>query len=90
MRRKTDAENVCGDEPEKGQWFWQCPFPDVLEEMCRILQCDRLYILPSSIHDAIVMPQDLGMSPEELQGMVKNVNKDCVTEEEYLSDSVYG
>ena len=23
---KTDAENVCGDEPEKGQWFWQCPF----------------------------------------------------------------
>lgn len=30
------------------------------------------------------------MSPEELQEMVKNVNKDCVTEEEYLSDSVYG
>lgn len=65
-------------------------YPDVLEEMCRILQCDKLYILPSSIHEAIVMPQDLGMSPEELQGMVKNVNKDCVTEEEYLSDSVYG
>ncbi len=70
--------------------FGSVLFPDVLKEMCRILQCDRLYILPSSIHEAIVMPQDLGMSPEELQGMVKNVNKDCVTEEEYLSDSVYG
>ena len=70
--------------------FGSVLYPDVLEEMCRILQCDRLYILPSSIHEAIVMPQDLGMSPEELQEMVKNVNKDCVTEEEYLSDSVYG
>lgn len=70
--------------------FGSVLYPDVLEEMCRILQCDRLYILPSSIHEAIVMPQDLGMSPEELQKMVKNVNKDCVTEEEYLADSVYG
>lgn len=75
---------------KKVNGFSSVLYPDVLEEMCRILQCDRLYILPSSIHEAIVMPQDLGMSPEELQGMVKNVNKDCVTEEEYLSDSVYG
>lgn len=75
---------------KKVNGFGSVLYPDVLEEMCRILQCDRLYILPSSIHEAIVMPQDLGMSPEELQGMVKNVNKDCVTEEEYLSDSVYG
>lgn len=70
--------------------FGSVLYPDVLEKMCQILQCDRLYILPSSVHEAIVMPQDLGMSPEELQEMVKNVNKDCVTEEEYLSDSVYG
>ena len=49
-----------------------------------------LYILPSSKHECIVLP-DLGdeMNLEELKGMVGIVNQEEVREEDFLSNSVY-
>lgn len=46
------------------------------------------YILPSSIHELLVVPQSLG-EPEELAYMVREVNETAVRRQDYLSDNVY-
>lgn len=48
----------------------------------------NLFILPSSIHEVIVLP-DHGYSVDELREIVHDVNLHEVTLEEQLSDSVY-
>lgn len=47
------------------------------------------YILPSSIHDLILLPDDDSVSAECLKEMVKEVNKSTVAREEWLSEDVY-
>lgn len=47
------------------------------------------YILPSSVHELLFLPEEKGMSPEELQKMVKEINETQVAPEEVLSDNVY-
>lgn len=49
----------------------------------------NLYILPSSIHEILIVPDDTFMSLEQLKEMVKDVNKNHVLDEEILSDCVY-
>lgn len=46
------------------------------------------FILPSSIHETLIMG-DGYMSGEELRQMVTSVNRESVTKEEFLSDNVY-
>lgn len=48
-----------------------------------------LYILPSSVHEVILIPKDDTMEWEKLQEMVKEVNSTQVEDVEVLSDSVY-
>lgn len=47
------------------------------------------YILPSSIHELILVPKGEGVNSEELRNIVKNVNETSVESEEFLSDEVY-
>lgn len=47
-----------------------------------------LYILPSSIHEVIVVPAEK-MESDELRRMVMEVNKSELDKEEFLSDNVY-
>ena len=47
------------------------------------------YLLPSSIHEFLVVPAEEGICEGYLQEMVRAVNKTEVAEEEVLSDSVY-
>ena len=48
-----------------------------------------LYILPSSIHEVILLP-DTGLgSPQELKRMIHEVNSTQVAPEEVLSNSLY-
>lgn len=48
-----------------------------------------LYILPSSVHELIIVPQNCGMSKWDLMDMVKSVNDDEVGPQEILSYMVY-
>lgn len=48
-----------------------------------------LYILPSSIHEIIVLPVDFRDDVTGLKDMVNTVNQTQVLPEEFLSDSVY-
>ena len=47
-----------------------------------------LYILPSTIHELLAVPSDIG-DPQELRMMVAAVNENDVPKEELLSDNVY-
>lgn len=63
-------------------------YQQVLEEFAEEAGSD-LYILPSSIHEVILVPVTIRMKKEELMDMVLDVNITQVPEEEILSDRVY-
>ena len=62
-------------------------FADEFRWLAQELGSD-LYILPSSIHEVLLLPESAG-SPEELAGIVREVNRTQVLPEERLSDNVY-
>lgn len=63
-------------------------YENTLKEVAEKLQAD-LYILPSSIHEVILIPQTEEISGQELSLMVQEVNRTQLEKEEILSDHVY-
>lgn len=63
-------------------------YDDVLKEIADRLDCD-LYILPSSVHEVILMPATVTESVLALSRMVCEINQSEVEEEEILSDHIY-
>ena len=47
------------------------------------------YVLPSSIHETLIIPKDAGMELKDLEQMVQEVNQTQVAHQERLSDHVY-
>ena len=47
------------------------------------------YILPSSIHELLLLPDDGDTDAQTLRGMVMDVNASTVSAEDFLSDNVY-
>lgn len=60
----------------------------VLEEVAERIGSD-FYILPSSIHECMIVPALLYVDCRELHEMVHEINGACVAEEEILGESVY-
>jgi hypothetical protein len=63
-------------------------YSDVLSQFAMRLETD-LYILPSSVHEVILLPAASNTSVEELNQMVCDVNETQVLSEEVLSDHIY-
>lgn len=63
-------------------------YPGTLQEIAGQFGAD-LYILPSSVHEVVIVPADAGESPEFLREMVQEVNATQVLPEELLSDHLY-
>ena len=61
---------------------------DLLEKLAQLKETD-LYILPSSVHEVILLPALDCWDVDELRQMVKNVNAGWVDKMEWLSDEVY-
>ena len=61
---------------------------DILKEVADNVNSD-LYILPSSIHEIIVVPTVIGLLQNELRQMVKEVNCEKVGDEDRLTDTIY-
>ena len=65
----------------------------IMSESIQQMVADRVggdyYVLPSSVHEVLIVPQSAGMDPEELTDMVNTVNEGCVMQDEILSDHVY-
>lgn len=63
-------------------------YPGIMDVIANIMKGDY-FILPSSIHEVILMPKRMGKSVEELEQIVKNANKTNVSSNEFLSNHVY-
>lgn len=63
-------------------------YPGVLEMIGDILEEDY-YILPSSIHEIVIVPASESLTPEEMDKMVAEINEAHVLEEEVLSNHAY-
>lgn len=63
-------------------------YPGELEKFSEKKGCN-LYILPSSVHEVLLLPDRGKEDPKMLMKMVRKINREMVSEEEILSDSVY-
>ena len=63
-------------------------YPEFMENMGELLGND-FFILPSSIHEMLILPDDGQVDAEMLRDMVKEVNAIQVAPEERLTDDVY-
>ena len=63
-------------------------YPGALKGAADMIGKD-LYVMPSAVHEAVLVPAGRFMEASELFGMVREVNASCVAEEEVVSDSVY-
>lgn len=48
-----------------------------------------VYLLPSSVHEVLLVPKSIPVSPAELGAMVREINREEVLKEEVLSDRIY-
>lgn len=63
-------------------------YTDCLRQFAARMQKD-IYILPSSIHEVLLVPEISEMSAWDLRQIVEQVNHQIVSEEEILSNHVY-
>ena len=63
-------------------------YPHILEMIGEILQSDY-YILPSSIHEVIILSAETAIDKRDLLNMVSEINSMHLEEEEVLSENVY-
>ena len=47
------------------------------------------YLLPSSIHEFLIVPDHEHINPLKLKGIVRDINEKLVDREEFLSDNIY-
>lgn len=63
-------------------------YPRALEQISSFFK-SSFFILPSSIHESIIVPDSGRFNPEDLRVIVQDVNRRAVAEEEILSDQIY-
>ena len=63
-------------------------YPGVLEKVDQLFP-DGFYILPSSVHELLIVPKSPEMDPKELGNMVRAINQSEVAKEDQLSDRIY-
>lgn len=63
-------------------------YKDVLERFSQKIE-DDLVILPSSVHETILLPLQKNNSKESLREMVYDANRTMLDQSEFLSDNVY-
>ena len=63
-------------------------YPDQLETIAQQMGTD-FFVLPSSVHEVLILPDDGTTEPDSLQFMVREINQSTVAPEDRLSDFVY-
>ncbi len=74
--------------PQKSRGAATMLYPGLLQSIAEATQ-SSFYILPSSIHEVLIMKEGNGMEAKELQGMVMEINQNQVPPQEVLSNQVY-
>ncbi len=99
MDLRTEGENTCRSEEEllPGRLYVftnrsRCLGASGLlyDEMIRnVLGEKKCYVLPSSIHEILFLPDDDGIDAQSLCAIVREINSTNVSPREKLSDHVY-
>ena len=63
-------------------------YPDVQEKAAELMG-SGYYVLPSSVHECILVPDTAGHNEKDLCAMVKEANRTVVEQKDVLSDNVY-
>lgn len=63
-------------------------YPGLPERLCRRIG-GSFYVLPSSIHECILLPEQYAPAPGKLRELVKEINRTQLAPQDVLSDSVY-
>ena len=63
-------------------------YPQILERFQLYIR-GGFYLLPSSIHEVILIPKKTGIDPLYLRNMVRDINRISTPTEEILSDEIY-
>ncbi|MBR5578543.1 MAG: hypothetical protein IKW28_06055 [Lachnospiraceae bacterium] len=63
-------------------------YNDVMEEIAELLDNDY-YVIPSSVHELIILEKKEDICPSVLNDMIVDVNQTQVEEEEWLGDHAY-
>lgn len=63
-------------------------YPKFLQQLATVVG-GSYYLLPSSIHEMLIIEGSTTMTVQQLQQMVHDVNEQCVRADEVLSDDVY-
>lgn len=61
----------------------------VMDEVKETFGKDVLYVIPSSVHDMLIMPYDEDFAFEDLEEMIREVNETQLLDSEILSDRAY-
>lgn len=64
-------------------------YDNILHDFCVNFEKDRVIVLPSSIHEVIIVLPDISMDKDELKRMVMEINDCSLKAEDVLSDDVY-
>lgn len=60
--------------------------PSAMQEASDRLDSEVLYIIPSSTHEVILLSRDSGVTPDQLDTIIREVNREIVQPHERLSD----
>ena len=63
-------------------------YTNIAKEMAELFDRD-LILLPSSVHEWLLMPDDEGLDLADMAGMVREINATVVEEKDFLSDHIY-
>lgn len=74
--------------PQKNNGAAVLLYPGLLQSIAEATQ-SSFYILPSSIHEVLLIKEDNGMGAKELQSMVMDINQREVLPQDVLSNQVY-
>lgn len=64
-------------------------YTDIFKDFCKANDINGCFILPSSIHEIILIPDDDISHKGDMDAMVRDANKAVVEEQEYLADHAY-
>ena len=62
--------------------------PSIIEDIAKGIESD-VYILPSSIHELLLLPAPLMDDESEILDIVRDINKNVVQPDIFLSDNIY-
>ena len=75
--------------PDKLHGAGVLAYPDFMDQSAERVGGGDFYILPSSLHELLIVPDTGERELKDFENMVQEVNSTCVEPEDKLTDSVY-